>query len=123
MLLIFFRITSLDVDAALPSSVVGIKAASVHLILSNVFALVDGTVHAICVFTVLEPELCMNLVRSALMMCPIFIKTPPPPSGVIKSQWETGSTSSYTRADSTWPGGSHNVYTPTQLPHRWEFKE
>lgn len=51
-----------------------------HLILSSVFALVNGTARIICVFTVLEPELCMNLVKSAFMMWPIFIKIAPPTS-------------------------------------------
>lgn len=45
-----------------------------HLILSRVFALVNGTAHIICVFTVLESELWMNLVKSAFMMWTIFIK-------------------------------------------------
>ena len=56
----------------------GITAVSGSLILSSVFALVNGTVCNICVFTVLEPELWMNLVKSAFMMWPIFIKMVPP---------------------------------------------
>lgn len=58
----------------------GIPAVSGNLILSLVFALVNGTVHIICVFTVLEPELWMNLVKSAFMMWPTFIKMAPPTS-------------------------------------------
>lgn len=102
----------------------GITAVSGNLILSSVFALVNGTAHIICVFTVLEPELWMNLVKSAFMMWPIFIKIAlPPPPLIIKRQWETGGTTSYTRPDSTWPGGYHNVYTPTHLLHSQGFKQ
>lgn len=40
--------------------------------------MVSGTVQMICVFTVLGSELWMNLVKSAFMMWPIFIKVAPP---------------------------------------------
>lgn len=97
-----------------PLSSGGIKAVSGNLILSCMFAMVRGTVYFISVFTVLEPELWMNLVRSTFMMWPIFIKMPPPPP-VIKRQWETGGTTSYTRPDSTWPG----VTTMFTHPHTY----
>lgn len=93
-----------------PLSSSGMKAVSGNLILSCVFAMVRGTAYFISVFTVLEPELWMNLVRSTFMMWPIFIKIPPrPPHPVIKRQWETGGT----RPDSTWPG----VTTMFTHPH------
>lgn len=116
-----FLYCTLEFDDALTHNSQG--AVSVNLILSGVFALVNGTVCIISVFTVLESELWMNLVKFAFMMWTIFIKIPPPaPTLIIKRLWETGGTTSYMRPDSTWPGGYHNVYTPTQLPLRRGFK-
>lgn len=67
-----------------PLSSSGIKAVSGNLILSCMFAMVRGTVYFISVFTVLEPELWMNLVRSTFMMWPIFIKMAPPPPLLLR---------------------------------------
>lgn len=58
----------------------GILAVLGRLILSCVFALLNGTACYIRVFTVLGPELWMNLVQSAFMMWPVFIKKSPPTS-------------------------------------------
>lgn len=59
-----------------------------------------------------------------LLWCgPFSLKRLPPPSLVIKRLWEASGTTSYTRQDSTYPGGYHNVYSPTHLPHKWSFSE
>lgn len=58
-----------------------------------------------------------------LLWCgPFSLKLLPPPSVLIKSQWETGGTTSYTRQTVPCLGGYHNVYTPTGLPHRQGFQ-
>lgn len=116
-----FTLFYLVFDATLPTFP-GIKAVSGNLMLLCVFAL-EWFKSALPVCLLSLSLNCGWTWSNLFLWCgPFSLKWLPPPSLLIKRQWETGGTTSYTRLDSAWPGGYHNVYTPTQLQHRWVFK-